>query len=123
MSAMVKCLLCGKEFKNEAGLSGHIRMVHPDAIPVASSDLDRRLEAVELRIDNLMGLMEKVVDRVVDNFKLLKEREVEDYQDLRQLLVAAMVVGGNYDKVMELYKQRKVEAEVKAGAKTKKGGE
>lgn len=92
MSAMVKCLLCGKEFKNEAGLSGHIRMVHPDAVPIASNDLNRRLEAVELGVNNLYGLMEKVV--------------------------------GFLELIKELTKEMlKVEAELKAGAKTKKGGE
>jgi len=47
---MVKCLLCGVELKNEAGLSGHMRMVHPTAISVDGHEVEARLEAVEKRL-------------------------------------------------------------------------
>ncbi len=43
---MVKCELCGKEFKNEAGLAGHMRLVHPTTV-IDGQELKKRLVALE----------------------------------------------------------------------------
>ncbi|MBA7553923.1 hypothetical protein ES705_46527 [subsurface metagenome] len=59
MSSMVKCLLCGREFKNEAGLSGHMRMVHPTAIPVDGGKLETRLVAIETAV---LGLAKQMAE-------------------------------------------------------------
>ncbi|MBA7671500.1 hypothetical protein ES703_79658 [subsurface metagenome] len=50
---MVKCSFCGKEFKNDSGLSGHMRFSHPSAIEVDGHKLEARLEAVELALKSM----------------------------------------------------------------------
>ena len=40
---MSKCSICGREFKNDAGLSGHMRFSHPAAISVDGQKLEERL--------------------------------------------------------------------------------
>lgn len=61
---MVKCLLCGREFKNEAGLSGHIRMAHPSASTVDGHKLEARLGAVEVALKSLTKWLNESENRL-----------------------------------------------------------
>lgn len=58
--AMVKCLLCRKEFKNDAGLSGHMRFSHPSAVNVDGHKVEVRLEAMEADVHELSAWMHKI---------------------------------------------------------------
>lgn len=58
---MHKCLICGREFKNDAGLTGHVRMIHPSAVPVDGKVLKARLEAVEESVLSLRRIVQEIM--------------------------------------------------------------
>jgi len=72
---MVKCLICEKEFKNGAGLSGHTRFSHPSAVAVDGHKVEQRLDMVEENIKSLsdmisrlLSLSQTFVDNTTQNF-------------------------------------------------------
>ncbi|GAI61749.1 unnamed protein product [marine sediment metagenome] len=56
---MIKCQLCDRQFKNGAGLAGHMRLSHPSAQPVEGDKLETRLAAVETA---LLGLAKQMAE-------------------------------------------------------------
>ena len=60
---MVKCELCGKEFKNNAGLAGHKQIAHPDpslkAVLGCIELLDKRLSAMAENQQKIAEVLER----------------------------------------------------------------
>ena len=62
---MVKCEVCGKEFKNGAGLVGHMRMAHPDSVPVPSSELLSSLNSIHELLNTVAKSLKELHDVVI----------------------------------------------------------
>ena len=78
---MHKCLICGREFKNMAGLTGHMRMIHPSAATVDGHELKARLEAVEAQLHAvedttrmLSELSSANTKALINSFKIDRDR-------------------------------------------------
>ena len=55
---MIKCELCGKEFRDGRGLAGHKRMVHNDLTPRV------HLPEVSVQLNQLSGKVDDVLQQV-----------------------------------------------------------
>jgi len=78
----IKCKLCGKTFKSESGLSGHMRLSHDEQrIKTVPDEIGKRLEAVEAVIATTInpGKAIKTEEEVVAALKLLLPA-IEKYQ-------------------------------------------
>ncbi|MBA7553982.1 hypothetical protein ES705_46592 [subsurface metagenome] len=64
---MVKCEICQKEFKDRAGLTGHIRFSHPDSVLVSSAELLKAIKQVEKLLNSLIQALKLPVAELVDN--------------------------------------------------------
>ncbi len=90
---MVKCQMCDKEFKNLAGLAGHMRLSHPSARPVDGDQLENRLLALETAIqtqaleDCFKGELGGLEERLKVRFKALREHFENELEALREHLV------------------------------------
>ena len=72
---MIKCELCGKAFKNKAGLAGHKQLIHPDNAPVETSKI-------------MMCILElgKGLDIIIANQGLIIQELVRQEQALLEVL-------------------------------------
>jgi len=60
MSKVVKCKVCGKTFKNEAGLSGHMRFAHREQrIKTVPDKLGSQLDSINHQINFLAKVLDK----------------------------------------------------------------
>ncbi|MBA7545700.1 hypothetical protein ES705_38074 [subsurface metagenome] len=95
-TAMVKCDLCGKEFKDKAGLSGHIRLVHPAVKTVDGHEIENRLSALETTIktqaleDCFKAELGTLEERLKVRFKALREHFENELQALREHLISQL---------------------------------
>ena len=93
---MVKCDLCGKEFKDKAGLSGHMRLVHPAVKTVDGHEIENRLSALETAIhtqaleDCFKAELGTLEERLKVRFKALREHFENELQALREHLVGQL---------------------------------
>ena len=90
---MVKCDLCGKEFKDKAGLSGHTRLVHPGIKTVDGHEIENRLSALETTIktqaleDCFKAELGGLEERSKVRFRALREHFENQLEALRDHLV------------------------------------
>jgi len=59
---MVKCLLCGRDFKNDSGLTAHVRMSHPTASIIDGQEIEARMATIEHDIKFLRELIVETVN-------------------------------------------------------------
>jgi hypothetical protein len=59
---MVKCVLCGRELKTLAALSGHMQLAHPSASTVDGHELEDRLSKVERELRFVHSLVETMLE-------------------------------------------------------------
>ncbi len=72
---MVKCWLCGREFKDKAGLSGHMRFSHPSARPVDGDKLEERLLALEFIARKQVKLTNGMVELLAGVSKVITRHD------------------------------------------------
>ncbi|MBA7537108.1 hypothetical protein ES705_29375 [subsurface metagenome] len=65
---MVKCKVCNKEFKNAAGLAGHMKGKHPDASPIDGPKLLDLITSQLLQTAQRRGELARQTD---NSFKLV----------------------------------------------------
>jgi len=90
---MVKCELCGKEFKNTQGLRGHMTFVHgktgSSAILSAPVATEQRLSELETRLEKLESITgvkeESTLDRLLGTDKPLTEQLLDHTRQFTQL--------------------------------------
>ncbi|MBA7706720.1 hypothetical protein ES703_115577 [subsurface metagenome] len=80
---MVKCEICGQEFKNKAGLAGHIKFAHPDSVQVPSAELQAAMERTE-------ELVIGIAKHLEDLGRVLAEAVMKPEQ-LEQLVASAVL--------------------------------
>lgn len=62
MNKVVKCKVCGKIFKNEAGLSGHMRFAHREQrIKTVPDKLGSQLDSINTQINILARVLDKLL--------------------------------------------------------------
>ncbi|MBA7591983.1 hypothetical protein ES708_34154 [subsurface metagenome] len=90
-ATMVKCLLCGREFKNGSGLSGHMQFSHPSASTVDGDEIKARLQAVETSVDFLRAIVDEI-SRVLQGLVNIGKHNVQVVSELKQVVDALLVV-------------------------------
>ncbi|MBA7526881.1 hypothetical protein ES705_19052 [subsurface metagenome] len=106
---MVKCLVCGKELKNEAGLAGHMQLLHPSARPVETDVLYERMSSLEA----LMGQVVEVAGLLTDKLKEM-DRISGDTQHWVLALVAHSGDTEGVKRIFRAVKNEEVEHRVRA---------
>jgi len=85
---VVECPICLRQFKDKAGLSGHLRFSHPGAQPVAATSLEAlRADIAELRqmVKEALGIKSEVntegEESMTDEVITKKDMEIMRLQD------------------------------------------
>jgi len=74
---MIKCSLCGVEFKNGAGLAGHKRLVHPGGVHVDGHKVEEHLDLIDKALNVLTASI--IVHQEIHHGLLMEESRLKRF--------------------------------------------
>ena len=87
---MLKCEICEKEFKNKAGLAGHMRNAHPDSVVVPSAELLSAMKRTEEHLDQVLDQVLQVRNQVSDQAERIGKLVSSAIQGLNEIAGAVI---------------------------------